>query len=497
MRKIMSLLVLLAMLLSLGMSGFAVAAADGALTPPTRPHMPDRVYDFSIPVSEVSASSSEIETVTPAVLGETAVWRATTAGTQYRFQLCNLESVTGYTRHFMTVYSQEEPSADNTFSYTIREPGEYWLICDVTNASGTTSLNIEFEVEERSGVETVASRVKEIVAECRAQVSAADEYATALWLHDWITSHSYYDLTFCYHGPDSILFYGTGVCDSYSKLYLLLMQEAGFEVERVTGGGHAWNCAEINGVWCQIDPTWDDPAGDNTAVSGDESHDYFGLNDEIMSLDHEYTVTRPCTSLLNCALRREGTVEVWLSHIWSAIEESFANGNAQNSFDTQGKLMAGGGAYYPKSSYVDEKYTVAAIILSQTEWAYQGNRTVTAKFFYDADSNTLSYVYEASGQMDPERTLALPASLTVIETEAFAGVNAQSILIPASVGEIRSGAFASCPELELLYFEGSPDSIAADAAAGCEKLSAVSIAQAENGAVKTWAEGNGLEILYH
>ena len=91
-------------------------------------------------------------------------------------------------------------------------------------------------------------------------------------------------------------------------------------------------------------------------------------------------------------------------------------------------------------------------------------------------------------------TLVLPNMLTTIESEAFSGIGAQMIVIPASVDEIESRAFADCPNLETLYFEGSPYSIAADILAGSKNVT-VSVLQGSS--AEKWAKRVGLSVIYH
>ena len=91
-------------------------------------------------------------------------------------------------------------------------------------------------------------------------------------------------------------------------------------------------------------------------------------------------------------------------------------------------------------------------------------------------------------------TLTLPSMLSTIESEAFAGVGAQMIIVPASVDEIESRAFADCTNLETLYFEGSPFSIASDILSGCNNVT-VSVVQGSS--AERWAKRYGFPVVYH
>ena len=427
-----------------------VFASGTRLEPPVHPVLPEGVYDFHFEPEEVHASSAGITTVVPAVLGQRAQWTVNSTGSQFSFQL--FETDPEDPNELTAVYICQTASEDNTFSYTFHEPGEYYLYCFISDGSGEEEQTFTyFTVEPREGVETVTSRVTEIVQECRSQVDAGDEYETALWLHDWITTNSYYDETYSYYGADAILFYGTGVCDSYSKLYCLLLEEAGFEAGRVFGdvygGPHAWNIVRINGEWCMADPTWDDPAsGDDIAVSGYETREYFGLNTELMSLDHyNYTPAYPWTSLDNCAVRREGTYRVWMSHVLGEMTSALRDGEIEGTMDTQGIIMADEyGSYYDDPEAVDRGTRFALIIMASEEWDFKGGRKVYADFKYPSDGyDEIAYALRMSGV-----DMILPEDTVEIGEEAF--MDAERVIgvkIPESVQRIGAGAFSGCDAL--------------------------------------------------
>ena len=151
---------------------------------------------------------------------------------------------------------------------------------------------------------TVEEKVAQIVAECRA-MGFSREYDIALWLHDWLIYHADYDFSLTYTEPDGVLLMGTGVCDSYSKAYCLLLDAFGIANMRVTSEemNHAWNMAKLDGIWCHIDCTWDDPG-----EGGEENRVYFGMNDALMRRDHDWSAAGyPATaSLDNYYPLREG-----------------------------------------------------------------------------------------------------------------------------------------------------------------------------------------------
>ena len=160
----------------------------------------------------------------------------------------------------------------------------------------------------------VQQKVQEVAELCRNE-GFTSQYETALWLHDWLTANAYYDNSRTIRDPDGVLIQGTGVCQSYTTAFGLLLDE--FEIENTAvisdAINHTWNMVKLDGVWCHIDVTWDDPtdgtANDEVKVSGNENHNYFGMDDTLISRDHSLEVTEhPCSSLQNYYPRRSGGI---------------------------------------------------------------------------------------------------------------------------------------------------------------------------------------------
>ena len=489
----------LAMLLCSG----AALAEGGAVEAPSRPVMPGRNYDFTIPLTRGGrkAGSEAFSVDRTPEMGARSTWTVTDPeAVSYKFWLCNFDYIEGNTVHLSTIYAQEDFQNSKTFSYTFREPLEYYLYCYAEHTDGSVETHlVTFTVEEKAGVETVASRVGEIVAQCRA-AGVSGEYDTALWLHDWVVNNSYYDYGYHYHGADSILFYGTGVCDSYSKLYLMLLEEAGIEAIRITGGGHAWNAAKIEGVWCQIDTTWDDPGEDTVPVSGRECYEYFGLTDELMMLDHAYTPTVACTSLANYYPFRTQQYRTWLFHIWDQFGGNLQLGEISFDVSTGGKLVAevenGVAVSWVIAStgnnreYVDNKYNISAKMLSELSWDYEGDRTVRCAFSYDAGAETLHCEVTVTGV-----DLVLPSGTREIGASAFENVKALvGVRIPAGTTLVGPGAFSGCTSLMWVVVEGSQTEFAPDAFNGVP--AGFVVVCAHGSAAETYAADNNITVRY-
>ena len=119
--------------------------------------------------------------------------------------------------------------------------------------------------------------------------SGMSDREKALALHNWLIYNAHYDYTLSNHAADGVLVKGTGVCDSYSRAYGLLLTKVGIENKRATGGNHAWNVVRIGGQWYFVDTTWDDPNDSGEAsVSGYERSTYFLVNDSTIRKDHTF-----------------------------------------------------------------------------------------------------------------------------------------------------------------------------------------------------------------
>lgn len=87
--------------------------------------------------------------------------------------------------------------------------------------------------------------------------------------------------------------------------------------------------------------------------------------------------------------------------------------------------------------------------------------------------------------------LVLPASLRVIEAEAFEGSVMASVRCPEGTVEIQRRAFADCKQLRDIYLPASVQSIAEDAFSGTENLT---IHTAEGSAAAEWAQSHGYAV---
>lgn len=184
-----------------------------------------------------------------------------------------------------------------SFPYTFTSAGRYFWQFDVTDAAGQTlsfqtRIYETYTAEDETDATTVAGKVNSIIA---SQITPGmSDYGRALALHDWLIYNANYDHTYTNYDAAGVLLYGTGVCDSYARAYLMLMTAAGVDCMIVSGTAgtgadpanwekHAWNLVKLGGSWYHVDCTWDDPGN-----GGYERHSYFCVDDETLAEDHRW-----------------------------------------------------------------------------------------------------------------------------------------------------------------------------------------------------------------
>lgn len=182
----------------------------------------------------------------------------------------------------------------NTFEYTFTREGRYFWEFRIMDEGGeyisfqTNPYETYTQADETNPM-TVVGKVNSIVDELITEDMS--DYARALALHDWLIYNANYDYTYTHYDAAGVLLYGTGVCDSYARAYLMLCTAAGLDCLYIVGeaghgsnwGSHAWNLVNLGGSWYYVDCTWDDPG-----EGGFERHDYFCVDDETLSADHRW-----------------------------------------------------------------------------------------------------------------------------------------------------------------------------------------------------------------
>lgn len=156
--------------------------------------------------------------------------------------LLNIETTTKLLRTTYNVYIS--PAADNTYL-----SNEF---------SNTDEINIAINQIEKVKNDIINSLT-------------GSDYEKIMKIHDYLVDNAEYDSTYNAIGNYSV--YGAligkkCVCEGYAKALKYLSNAAGIKCEIMQGTAtnssgqtesHAWNCVKIDGIWYEIDATWDDP----------------------------------------------------------------------------------------------------------------------------------------------------------------------------------------------------------------------------------------------
>lgn len=357
-----------------------------------------------------------------------------------------------------------------------------------------------FRVASTSSTVSVSQKIERIY---NASIAAGctSEYSKALYYYNWIIQNAHYDTTYSFYAPEGVLLRGTGVCDSYARAYMLLLERAGIECAYVSGGNHAWVNAKIDGHWCQIDPTWGDPLTGNPAIDGNaistkENHYYFGLTDALMLVDHSYSPSssRPCTTLANNYYIRTDTEmpKLWANEYKSRIQRALDNGQTEFTVQSDAYYPLGNG--YKRSAANHVIYTIAALRLEEEVWSTSSGNVklnvaydVTAKEFKISVRNDSNSPVTAPA---PACKMNLPAGTRQVDSSAFESCSfLSSVAVNDGAESIGSRAFANCSRMTVIVIPASVTTIASDAFAGCDQLAIYGI---EGSYAQAYAAANSM-----
>lgn len=402
----------------------------------------------------------------------------------YEFYLIERNSPFGSS----SVHGYQAVSTSNTFNYRFMVSDDYrlWVyLRDGSNNRVNRYYDFALSDPDHPPVTQVAAN---LVAQCRAAGCTSD-FDTALWLHDWLTMNARYDYSYTYYSADGVLLRGTGVCDSYSKAYVYLLEAANIPVDRVSSSamGHAWNIAQLDGQWYQIDATWDDPNNSSGPVSGYENHFYFALPDAIMSGDHTYSCPTPCTAYADNYFIHTGLVStLWSNNFTNGVQSGLEASQLKYQLTASSSYRIEKQGYY--SSGKDQiPYGLAAYDLSQRTWILPDGDMHVDVGYIKADR-----VLPVSVRMDGS-ALSLPDDLLDIEAGSFENDSGfMEVILPDGAQSVGANAFAGCARLWKIVIPDSVQDIDASAFTGCPHLNIVCHS---GSAAQQFALGNNINCV--
>lgn len=394
----------------------------------------------------LACAQAEITVMGPGTLeyDKALTWKATNtegSGGTYKFYILDRKT-------YKMLAMQE--STSQSFTYSFISPGSYFLVVNCIRNGKMTSKSVPLTLPEDGVHLTLAQRAAQLVAQAKSK-GCTTQYDIALYLHDWITDNACYDQKDFYYGAIDVLSRGTGVCNAYAEAYTALLNAAGIENYELSGDGHGWNVAKLDGVWCHIDTTWDDPLNSSkptAAKSGREGHYYFGLDDATMLEDHTFSprgVNRD--AFKNNYFIRTGFVDKWLGSESSSSSilgkvKAYVNRKAESfSFTVPETYLSPLG--YTASGNKQIVYAICAYALSVKEFKVGNDIYMCDVYYVNSENRLYGTVYKKLNNQ-----MVLPSYLKEIEEEAFAGSSAEWITLPEGALSIGDMAFSGCASLQ-------------------------------------------------
>lgn len=138
----------------------------------------------------------------------------------------------------------------------------------ISPASGETYLSDDFENVDQ--IKIAINQIESVKNNLINSLTGTD-YDKIMKIHDFLVDNIEYDSTYQATGTYGV--YGAligkkCVCEGYAKALKYLANQTGIKCEIMQGTAtnssgktesHAWNCVKIDGIWYEIDATWDDP----------------------------------------------------------------------------------------------------------------------------------------------------------------------------------------------------------------------------------------------
>ena len=356
------------------------------------------------------------------------------------------------------------------------------------------------------------------------------DYEKINGIYEWMCKNIYYDYTNLNvssyklkYTAYAALVNKTAVCQGYANLFYRLALELGVDSRIISGegitsdgsGGHAWNIVGLDGLYYDLDATWDATYVQYYMQYGYPlEYQWFLKNEAEFSQDHvreaefttaafhaaypmataDYVYVAPsyvaqgnCGNNLTWTLDSEGVLTVsgtgemtkfaaaknapWYDYLDSVKKVVIENGvttvsnNAFRGYTglTDVKIgnsvvSIGSNTFYGCSEL--SNLQLGSAIESIGPWAFHSCTSLTAVEIPDGvtsiGNSAFSYCFNLS-------SVEIPDSVTTIGEEAFYGsLCLTSVEIPDSVTSIGKYAFAGCTALEEIVVDGNNTAYSSD-----------------------------------
>lgn len=204
------------------------------------------------------------------------------------------------------VYYMIDSMVGTIKSITTYENGEENYRKVVFDYEKADSMYVYESIVENKEIPADKYRAKQMESVCKSFLNenikpAMSDYEKELCIHDYIVENTIYGFSLSHDDSEfnayGALVNGRAVCSGYAAAMNLLLRCAGVESKIVIGDAtdiyskdsktekHAWNQVKVDGIWYNMDATWDDPVG-----AGEDriTHQYFNVKDDILDDTHTW-----------------------------------------------------------------------------------------------------------------------------------------------------------------------------------------------------------------
>lgn len=256
----------------------------------------------------------------------------------------------------------------------------------------------------------------------------------ALTIHDFLVLNAKYDYENYLAGniphlsnkAYGVLVNGTGVCNSYALAYQDLLTRLGITVIKVTSSAmnHAWNMVYLDGSWYHVDVTWDDSVylasngwlNNDYDLEGRVSHKNFLLSSPAISSDHSGWL--PNTNIANNTQYDGDYANIKSGMFWNQGYWYYNNGGNL----TRSLFGLSGSSVLKTMNGVDNNYSYLGVFNNEIYYnitASDTSKSEIRKCKFDGSGDTQVLLINNTGQTIKEKITELVIQGNVIKYTVY------------------------------------------------------------------------------
>lgn len=296
---------------------------------------------------------------------------------------------------------------------------------------------------------TIGERIRQIVNE--SVTDGMSDYEKAFALNQWLVENVVYDNTLTHYTADSILFEGTGVCQSFALTYEMLLNYVGIESRQYPIEDHIFTAVYLNGEWCYVDTTWNNNGSDDC---------YFGMNADMvgktygLEFDFDTQAVGSNDGYRNYHPYQRGEYDEYLSQGKALLQAAVESGESELEWTAE-TLLDLRDAYLPAT--LRAPYFDAALLAAYLREQSFGEE-VYLSVKYDLTTEAIAILISHGDPLPEDFEFSRTAEGVRIDryTGSDVSVTVPETILGLPVVEIGSNAFDGCGDITSLTL---PDTI--------------------------------------